>query len=427
MRNRLELLHRQLISQGQVQSLALLAMDSLELDAFLKNEYAENPMLDYVPPSSAGPRRAAPPEQAPPDAPAAPAEEWRALLLGQLPLARYSRAERQIVDFLIASLDDRGYLPLEDEEIAQDTGADPALIRRLRRQLEQLEPPGIFAPDLQHCLLRQLEAEGEVPDSLREMVLYHLEDMALGRFGVIAAELGCSGAEVRQYAARISALNPRPLSTMRGRPADFILPDLVIFQRDRQWEVALNDQWMGEYRMNQEYLGLLAETRDPELLAYLRENRNRARLLLRNLERRRDTMRRLGAALLERQADYFQRGGPLRPMSMAALAEGMGVNVSTVSRCVRGKYIQSPRGSLPLKDLFSQPAGRSEAADREVTPALVRQAIRELLTREDRRAPLSDEALTRALGERGIAVSRRVVQKYREQLGIPSSRRRRDV
>ena len=233
-----------------------------------------------------------------------------------MPVARYSERERQVIDFLMSSLDDRGYLSMEDEEAARHTQTEVDMVRRLREELERLEPAGVFAPDLQHCLLRQLETEGEVPASLREMVLYHLEDMALGRIGAIAAELGCSSDTVRRYAARIAALNPRPLSSMRGRPADYILPDLVICQRDRHWEVVLNDQWMGEYRMNEEYLHLLGETKDPEVLAYLRERRMRARMLLYNIERRRETMRRLGEALLVWQADYFQRGGALRPMSI---------------------------------------------------------------------------------------------------------------
>ena len=422
---RLLLSHRQALSQGQIQSLQLLSMDSLELDAYLKKEYDENPLLDYTPPQ-------APPCSAQKDTPlpepAAPSmEEWRLMLWNQLPVGRYSPRERQVVDYLISSLDERGYLVMEDEEAAEQNNVSPALVRRLRRQLERLEPAGVFAPDLPHCLLRQLEAAGQVPEALRTMVLEHLEDLAMGRLGTIAAALQITGAEVRRYAARISSLNPRPLSAMRGQPAAWLLPDLILARRDGQWEVELNDRWMGSYSLNQEYLHLLGETTDKELKEYLRQGRRRAQLLLRAVERRRETMCRLGQAVLDAQLAYFTGEGALRPMSMASIADAMGVHVSTVSRCVRGKYLQSPRGTAAMAQLFTQPAGRSGEANPAVTSSVALAAIRRLVAGEDRCRPLSDEDLVRLLREEGIVISRRAAAKYRAAAGIPNSRLRRDI
>lgn len=216
----------------------------------------------------------------------------------------------------------------------------------------------------------------------------------------------------------LSMLNPKPL-TGGSRETQYIVPDILVVREDGTWKAKLNDRWMGDYHLNDYYLRMIGEVRDGELKEYFAEKLKRARYVLDCVEQRRETILKIVYAILDYQSDYFLKNAPLKPMTQEDIAELLHLHATTVSRAVRGKYLQYQRTVL-LKDLFCGSVSREETATSEG----IKDRIRTLIQEEDKGSPLSDAGLQKRLSEEGIAVSRRTVAKYREQMGIPNSRTR---
>lgn len=205
-----------------------------------------------------------------------------------------------------------------------------------------------------------------------------------------------------------------------GSRAEYIVPDIVLHREENRWEIQLNDSWMGGYRMNDYYLKLMQETGDQTLKKYFQEKAGRVRFILQNVEQRRQTLLSLMQVILEWQRPFFEGRGNLRPMTMTEAAEQMGVNPSTISRAVKGKYLQYPQETLLLKDLFSQGVAKA-ALETEVNAREIKRLISLWVKEEDKGKPYSDQKLKEMLEEQEIYVSRRVVAKYRSTLGIKGS------
>jgi len=429
--SKLLLEQKQTMSQAQIQALEVLAMDNVELDAFLQNEYLENPMLEHQASSEISDT-------------VNPFKEWhstntlspkyneytynhdddeyqnetvakeegllRDYVLGQLDLKRYSDAEQKVMVYLIDCLDDTGYFTIPIDEVAKTNRVDKSLVKLCLQDLQMLEPYGIFAPDLPHCLLRQLEVLGINDDKLNEIILQYLEEVGSGKISTISRCMELTTLQVRKYISIIETLNPKPLSGFSVENTTYIVPDLIFQITHGHWEVILNDQWIGDYKLSDYYLNLMDTTKSKELLEYFNSKAQRASLLLKSIEQRRTTMFKLGEALLKWQSPYFCGTGNLNPMTMADIAESMGVHVSTISRCVKGKYIQYPQKTLLIKTLFSISESDS-----------IKNLIREIVDRENKKKPHSDQALTNLLEARQIHISRRAIAKYRDELGIKGS------
>lgn len=429
---------QQVLSVDQRQSLQILAYTNQELDAFLTEEYMQNPLLDckrdrqseiidsldshYESASSYrdhyiryededSDRRG--------DIRAREPSSLRQQLKNQLSIRDYSDEEWKLIDYLIDCLDDKGFFTCSVSEIASACGCSEQIVDKCLRDLKSLEPAGIFSKDISECLLRQLEARNETDQVLIRIISDFIPDLLQGNLSSITRSLGITTAKCRSCIQKIGELNPRPIMNTESGQTEYIVPDILIEREHGRWKVTLNDAWMGEYTYNDYYIRMMRTASDPELKDYFKNKLERARLIITSIERRRNTIIHIVEAVLEYQNEYFANGGSLRPMTMEAIAQQLDISTSTVSRAIKNKYIQYRRPLL-LRDLFSNAV--SDAA--ETSARLVRSRVSEIIKNEDHAHPLSDDKISKILKGEGTSISRRTVAKYRQQLGIPDSRLR---
>lgn len=436
--NKIEMGQNQTLSPNQVQSLNILAYTNQELDEFLTNEYLENPLLESV--SGKTDDMLTSMEhlyekgtsykdhylewedediQRKNDIAVKSADELKEALLMQLERKVYSPAEWKLMEYMVECLDDDGFFPYEPAEIAQSLGYQQETVEKCLAVLKELEPVGVFSRDIAECLLKQAESAEVIDKRLCALIRSYMQEILAGRIGNITRELGISTAEVKKYIHLIGRLNPRPFMNIQGEAPQYIVPDVIIHRHGEGWEVILNDNWMGEYRYNDYYIRMMQEAHDEELAAYFKEKLERAKFVMNCVEQRRNTIIRIVEAILEIQKEYFENQGNLRPMSMQGVADKVGMHVSTVSRAIRGKYLQY-KNVILIKELFLASVGGN--SDREISAEKIKASICEIVRKEKKAC--SDSQITKLLQEKGIQVSRRTVAKYRTELGIPDSRQR---
>lgn len=342
-------------------------------------------------------------------------------MLSQLDERTLAPDDLRAVRFLLDSLDDSGYLTVSAKEASMLTRLPVARVQRNIERLRALDPAGVAADNLAQCLELQLARAGTVEEPLRALVRYHLEAVAAGHSAELARTLGVSRAVLDGYLARIRSLNPRPGAGFGENGVQFVVPDLVCHMQDGAWSVRINDGWMGTVGLSGFYEKLLRAADDPEVSDYFSRKLARAKFVLSSIEKRRETLTQIAQHAVRRQSAYLLGQGPLAPFSFRQLAAELGVHESTVGRGVRDKYIDTPRGSMPLRALFTVALGSDEEVSRDSAMA----ALRALIEAEDAAHPLSDMALSERLAAQGLQISRRTVAKYRELAGIPSTTQRR--
>lgn len=399
---------KQLITNVQIQELEVLAMDNVELCAFLQREYMENPMLEQT--RTKGEYVASDRGETKMEAVAPDDAQIHNYLLEQLDVTKYSNRELNVINYLIECLDDNGYFNIPAKEVAKANHLSEEVVNICLQDLRMLEPYGVFSQDLSHCLLRQAEVLGVCDIYLNEIIMNYLKEVGDGKIGLISRSLGISAFQTKRYINLIESFKPKPLSGFGKENASYIVPDIILSFHNGEWEVVLNDQWMGDYHLNEYYLKLLEKEKEEELVLYFKGKLDRARFLVHSIEQRRSTMRKVGMALLKWQKSYFQGEGELLPMTMADLADEIGVSISTISRCTKGKYLQYPKRTVLMKQLFT--AGM-------VDP--IKKIIKEIITEEDKKHPFSDQKIKERLEQRNVQISRRAITKYREELGIKGS------
>jgi len=295
---------------------------------------------------------------------------------------------------------------------------------RVLKVLKTFEPAGVFASNLQECMQLQMERRGWTGTAAGQIIEQHFELLCSGRFSEIAAALGVSREEVLDAVSQIRQLQPRPGADGRDAEASVPYPDLTILERDGRWEVVVNESPYPRLKLSSYYYSLLqSNPEDPKLKAYLREKAERAQWVLKAVGQRRATLLKIGHALLELQPAFFKEGPlALKVMTQADAAEIVQVHVSTISRAVAGKYIQTPFGLFPLRGLFQSGVDTKTGGDR--ASGSVKRMLREIIVAEDPKKPLNDEQLAVALKKAGLVIARRTVTKYRLELGIPAARLR---
>lgn len=433
---------KQQLTQAQIQNLEILAMDTMELQRFLRNEYLENPLLDHREdePSDMFPEPLTSFYETLPsnnsasyfdsesennsrkDIPSPEEMKIRDYLLNQLNPGIYSPKEWNLFQYLIGCLDDNGFFSIPLEEVAKKNQVSEEKASQCLACLKQLEPYGIFSSNLQESLLRQLDALDLNNEILTRMIQNHLDDIADQKISNISRKLHISTLEVRRNIDTISQLNPRLLAGFLSDKNRYIYPDIILQKDGDQWTFNLNDSWIENYSINDFYIKMMEESTDPELILYFKEKLAQVRLIMNNIQQRRLTIYSITKNILHVQHAFFDHNAPLIPMTMSEIAERTGIHVSTVSRAVKGKYLQYPTGAVFMKDLFSSPVSDQN----NVTPALVKHQIKKLIESENKQKPYSDQEIAKKLNAEDIRVSRRTVAKYREELGIKGSFSRRD-
>jgi RNA polymerase sigma-54 factor len=345
--------------------------------------------------------------------------------------AGFSEQEYSLVELVAGSLDEDGYLRTPVTELACTAGVPERTMERVLDKIRDFEPPGVGAVDLADCLTLQLARRGDGNGLAARILRHHLPQLARHRYEEIAKELRVSVNDVSAAARLIATLEPKPGRPFAESDEQGVIPDLIVVPTGDGadgpggFAVRLNEEELPRLRISKEYKELLAgRGENEELLLYLQEKIRGGRFFMRSLEQRQQTLLAIGNQIISRQEGFFRQGAPsLKPLIMAQVADAVGVHVTTVSRAVSGKYMETPQGLFEMRYFFTP--GFQNADGSAVSNETVKAAIREMVDGESARSPLSDQDIVDALEGRGLKVARRTIAKYREQLGILPSHLRK--
>lgn len=334
---------------------------------------------------------------------------------------------KEFVMALIGNLNERGFLDMPAEQLAERLSIKPVIMRRALDLLHSFDPPGIGAADLRECLLLQLRRLDR-EDSLEYKICdQFLPELARRHLAQIARALGTNIERITEATARIAQLNPDPGSSFCPTSNPHITPDVIIrTTREGTFEAELTNDHIPRLRISDFYKNLLAKTgSDKKAMEYIRDNIRDGRSIISSISLRQETIHAIALRIIERQTPFFRYGhAKLRPMTMAEVGEDLGMHATTISRAVAGKYIFTPHGMMEMRAFFA--TGYQTSSGAEFSNAAVRDAIQTLINQENPKKPLSDDALTKTLNANGIEIKRRTIAKYREQLHIlPSHLRKR--
>lgn len=419
---KLSLEHRLSLNQLQIQSLEILTLTNIEVQELLEQEYQENPMLEHRGNNSSvyeEPLHCA-------REIAAEDENVYDEILMQLNRSDYTAQEWKVIEYLTSCLDEKGYCREEPKDVAEILKVDDRIVRKCLTTLRGLEPAGIFSASLEQCLIWQVRMAGIKDSILEEIIEKYLPDVCEGNIGMITRRLNVSAAQVGSYMQLIRKLNPIPLMGYKKRETEYIHPDIVCRRKEGQWEIKLTDDWTANYFLSDYYLKLYMECSDEELRQYLKKKLERARFIMNSIESRRNTILRILQEIIRRQAGYFERQEGLLPMRMEDIANSLGIHVSTVSRAIKNKYLEYPKGTILIKDLFGMTVGTGKEEE-GMTAGRIKQEIKQIIDQEDRENPDSDQRISEILENQGIVLSRRGVAKYRQEMDILSSKRRKEL
>jgi len=347
----------------------------------------------------------------------------------QLPNYELTPAEEQAADRIIHNLDVNGYLLLPLEELVDPEGPAGQLecLQKALRVVQSMDPPGVGARDLKECLLLQLTPDFPEAARLRRLVGDHLEDLAANRLPLIERRTGFSIEEIERLRDELHVLQPKPGAAFTVPLVPPVKPDVFADQMaDGSWKVRLEDVNLPNLRISPTYREMLmASDTDPATRDYIKRKINSAQWLIDAIEQRRSTLLKTAQAIVDHQTRFFAEGPEaIEPLKMQQIADRIGMHVTTVSRAVDDKWLQTPRGLYPLRRFFV--GGTMSADGEEVAWDAVRIKLQEIVQGEPKESPYSDDELVEELAKRGITVARRTVTKYRKAMKIPSSRQRRD-
>ena len=462
------------------QAMDLLYMPLLDLQAHIKQELLNNPFLELEEP-------VAPEEEAVKDAAVAEEEkekeeqiDWEEILLDgfeaggrrpeheekeyyepvpvetrdladhlrdQLVLLRLSPRQMLLGEEIIGNIDDDGYLACSLAEVVESLNdwvrtegaqwaeegetVEPftlAEAEEMLRIIQGFEPAGVGARDLRECLLLQLQDAGKEEGLAYRIVRDHFDQLINHRWSEISKELSITPKDVQAAADEVAKLDPKP-GLKYSSPADnYIIPDLVVEKIDGEYLVFLNDTSLPRLKLSRTYREIAKDKNKfkGENKEFISNKLNSANWMIQAIEQRRQTMLKVMNFIVDRQREFFEKGVQyLKPLTLREVAEVINMHESTVSRVTNEKYVQTPRGVLPLKFFFS--SGLSTTSGEDVSARGIKAKIQKLVSEEDPKRPLTDQAIVNILKEEGIQIARRTVAKYRDQLGILSARMRKRV
>jgi RNA polymerase sigma-54 factor len=336
---------------------------------------------------------------------------------------------RAMCERIIYNLDENGYLQgrLEDLLGLEATREDVALAQKALAVVQRLDPPGVAARDAKECLLLQLTPDMHYYEQLKTLITTYLDDLEHNRMPVISRRTGYSIELIQQVVAELRKLKLRPGAEFNNAPVPPVTPDVFVeIGEDGKYQVRLEDGRTPSLFISPYYRKLFASGQiNNETREYIKRKINSAQWLIDSIQQRRSTLTRVSQAIVDHQTEFLSKGPEsIEPLKMQQIADKVGVHVTTVSRAVDDKWIQTPRGIFPLKRFF---CGGTVAADgEEVAWDTIRLKLQELIDNEDKQHPKSDDQLVKDLAGAGLTVARRTVTKYRKAMNIPSSRQRRD-
>ncbi len=375
--------------------------------------------------------------------PYAQGESFTQYLKSQLSAFPLNEQQHKIAEFLIGSINDNGYLRRDIIEIVDDLAFTHNVItteeevEKILHLIQELDPPGVGARDLKETLLIQLRRKK--PTQARELAVKILEkgfDYFINKkYKKLMAKFEITEGQLKDAIDEITKLNPKPGNAFNstGNYVEHVIPDFIINVVDDELEVSLNAKNAPVLRVSPAYTEMLKgykENKDKsqkDAVMFIKQKLDSAKWFIDAVNQRRETLLRTIQAIAEHQKDYFLTGDErkIKPMILKDIAEKIGMDISTVSRVANSKYVQTPYGVKLLKEFFSE--SMKDAQGEDVSTIKIKNILQTVVEEEDKRKPLTDEQLAKALKEKGFPIARRTVAKYREQLGIPVARLRKEI
>ncbi len=355
------------------------------------------------------------------------AETLPEYLLWQVRLSSYSESDEEIAEYLVRNLSPAGYLQDGSTvQVARKLGYSTLKVERVIRKLQQLDPFAILARNLAECLWVQAHhPEHPIEDPLvLAIIAKHLHNLEIRNYPAIARDTGEALEEVYEATKVIMGMDPRPARAYSSESAQYITPDVYIAKVGEDFVVSLNEEGLPKLRISSMYRE--AAGGHPKAKDYINERMRSAQWLIRSIQQRQRTILKVTRSILKFQRDFFERGPQhLRPLILKDVAEDIEMHESTVSRVTTNKYLHTPQGIFELKYFFN--AGISRTTGDDLASEAVKTRIKKLIDTEDAGHPYSDQKLVELLEQEGIDIARRTVAKYREQLGVLSSSKRRKL
>jgi RNA polymerase sigma-54 factor len=346
-------------------------------------------------------------------------------LMEQVRETDLNEEQRGLAETIIGNIDDYGYLKATAEEIAASTQQPVEKILEILKVIQSFDPSGIGAQDLRECLMLQLERAKNQESLEYAIVRDFMEALGKRRIPEIARGTNRSIVEVQESLSKIARLEPRPGRAFLPDSEQFVLPEVFVQKNAEDFIVTTNDEYIPHLRISNVYKDLMAQGENSsEVKNYIREKIRAGKFLIKSLHQRQQTILNIAKEIVKRQREFMEKGvSCLKPMTMAQIAEVVGVHETTVSRAVSGKYMQTPQGIFEMRFFFT--AGLQTASGDGVSNTSVKDMIADIFKNEDAGKPLSDQEVVKMLCEKGITIARRTVAKYRDELGIlPSNLRK---
>ncbi|GGE57352.1 RNA polymerase sigma-54 factor [Streptosporangium jomthongense] len=363
-----------------------------------------------------------------------PSETLRDHLEWQLNLTPLSERDQAIAHALLDAVDERGYLtsPVEDiyAGLADDSDEDPLELDEVEavlRRLQHFDPPGVFARDLQDCLLIQLnQLPPETPwlAQARLVITHYINLLGNRDYAQLLRRSRLKEDQLRHVLALITGLNPQPGDIIDRTEPDYVIPDVIVRKHNGRWRVELNPEIAPRIRVNASYASLIRRADSSADNTYLRDQLQEAKWFIKSLQSRNETLLKVATRIVEYQQGFLDHGEEaMKPLILSDIAQLVEMHESTISRVTTQKYMHTPRGIFELKYFFSSHVSTDEGG--ECSSTAIRAMIKKLVAAETPRKPLSDSKIAAMLGEQGIKVARRTVAKYREAMHIPPSNERK--
>jgi RNA polymerase sigma-54 factor len=368
-------------------------------------------------------------------------------LRDQVSLLELNPREMLLADEFLGNINDDGYLATPVAEIVEsvnemitaaaesqdrDFGDIPLYTleegEAMLATVQDLDPPGVGARDLRECLMLQLDEAGLSQSVPYRLVRDCFEELIAHRWSEISKRFGISTSDVQKAADEIAKLDPKPGLRFRSGDENYIIPDLIVDKIDGQYHVFLNDANLPRLRLSKAYQEIARDKKkfEGENKEFISNKLNSANWMIQAIEQRRQTMLKVMNYIVDRQREFFEKGVQfLKPLTLREVAEVINMHESTVSRVTNEKFVQTPRGVLPLKFFFS--SGLATADGDDVSARGIKAQLEKLVQDEDPKHPLTDQAIVNILRESGVQIARRTVAKYRDQLGVLSARMRKRI
>ena len=333
--------------------------------------------------------------------------------------------ELEIAEQIIGNIDEDGYLTIEPILISDRLNIDKSIVLKILKAIQKLDPPGIGSRNLQECLLSQVE-EKKVDPIVWEILDNHFEDFANHRYNKIITSLKCTENDLKNAMNTISTLNPKPGMGIENSSNLIIIPDIIMDYYDGNWNITINDSSLPELKISQEYERMFLEQKEKNVKKFIQNKLESANWFIEALKQRHQTLYLIINSIVKRQSDFFNKNNKsLKPMILKDVANDIKMDISTISRMTNGKYIQLPFGTFELKYFFSE--GIKMDSGESISNKTVKELLKEIIKKENKKKPYGDEKLTKILNEKGFKIARRTVTKYRESLKIPVGRLRKEL